>query len=58
MGIHVSWLRRVWRTVRVCVVSGVLLVAWSSIEGAVSLMRPIAAGPALLLLGALFVWWH
>ena len=53
-----SWLRRVRRTLRVCLVSALLLVVWSFIQGVVSLQRPLIAGLALVVVTMLFVWWH
>ena len=53
-----SWLRRVRRTLRVCLVSSLLLVMWSFIQGVVSLQRPLIAGLALVVVTMLFVWWH
>jgi membrane protease YdiL (CAAX protease family) len=52
-----SWLRRLRRSMRVCLASIALLAIWS-IPEVVALLRPAIAAPLLLLLAMVFVWWY
>jgi membrane protease YdiL (CAAX protease family) len=53
-----SWLRRVGRSLRVCLASLALLFVWTLPAVVADVMQPLVAGPLLVMVTGAFMYWY